>query len=90
MIELRWSVVGRFPWRRKGESIAVYEARATLYGFRHLLRSSRNLGKHVVVLGDSQSTAGAVTRFRSDSRSMMRVTQAIAALSLATGSALHY
>ncbi|CAK0899033.1 unnamed protein product, partial [Prorocentrum cordatum] len=90
MIELRWSVVGRFPWRRKGESIAVYEARATLYGFRHLLRSSRNLGKHVVVLGDSQSTARAVTRFRSDSRSMMRVTQAIAALSLATGSALHY
>ncbi|CAK0818121.1 unnamed protein product [Prorocentrum cordatum] len=90
MIELRWSVVGRFPWRRKGESIAVYEARATLYGFRHLLRWSRNLGKHVVVLGDSQSTAGAVTRFRSDSRSMMRVTQAIAALSLATGSALHY
>ncbi|CAK0789751.1 unnamed protein product, partial [Prorocentrum cordatum] len=90
MIELQWSVVGRFPWRRKGESIAVHEARATLYGFRHLLRSSRNLGKHALVLGDSQSTAGAVTRFRSDSRSMMRVTQAIAALSLATGSALHY
>ncbi|CAK0811898.1 unnamed protein product [Prorocentrum cordatum] len=90
MIELQWAVVGRFPWRRKGESIAVYEARATLYGFRHLLRSSRNLGKHVLVLGDSQSTAGAVARFRSDSRSMMRVTQAIAALSLATGSALHY
>ncbi|CAK0824773.1 unnamed protein product, partial [Prorocentrum cordatum] len=90
MIELQWSVVGRFLWRRKGESIAVYEARATLYGFRHLLRSSRNLGKHLLVLGDSQSTAGAVTRFRSDSRSVMRVAQAIAALSLATGSALHY
>ncbi|CAK0822424.1 unnamed protein product, partial [Prorocentrum cordatum] len=90
MIEQQWSVVGRFPWRRKGESIAVYGTRATLYGFRHLLRSSRNLGKHVVVLGDSQSTAGAVARFRSDSRSMMRVAQAIAALSLATGSALHY
>eukprot|EP00959_Pyramimonas_sp_CCMP1952_P013349 281567-Pyramimonas_sp.AAC.1 len=72
MIELQWAVVGRFPWRRKGESIAVYEARATLYGFRHLHRSSRNLGKHVLVLGDSQSTAGAVARFRSDSRSMMR------------------
>ncbi|CAK0871903.1 unnamed protein product [Prorocentrum cordatum] len=33
MIEQDWRVVGRFEWRKKGESIPVLEARATLYGY---------------------------------------------------------
>ncbi|CAK0903346.1 unnamed protein product [Prorocentrum cordatum] len=90
MIEQDWRVVGRFEWRKKGESIPVLEARATLYGYRHLLRSRRNHGKRLVVLGDSMSVAGAVSKSRSGSRAMLHVTQSIAALSLATGPSLHY
>ncbi|CAK0827935.1 unnamed protein product [Prorocentrum cordatum] len=89
-IEQDWKVVGRFEWRKKGESIPVLEARATLCGYRHLLRNCQHHGKRLVVLGDSMSVAGAVSRSRSKSRAMMSVTQSIAALSLATGSSLHY
>ncbi|CAK0822068.1 unnamed protein product [Prorocentrum cordatum] len=90
MIEQDWKVVGRSEWRKKGESIPVLEARATLYGYRHLLRNCHHHGKRLVVLGDSMSVAGAVSKRRSGSRAMMNVTQSIAALSLATGPSLHY
>ncbi|CAK0813222.1 unnamed protein product, partial [Prorocentrum cordatum] len=90
VIELPWRTVGRHRWRWPEESMPVAEARAVLHGLQHLVRASRHRGRRVVVLGDSLSAAGAVDRFRSSSCKMLRVTQAIAAVTLVTATTLHY
>ncbi|CAK0902508.1 unnamed protein product [Prorocentrum cordatum] len=90
VIKLPWRTVGRHRWRWPEESMPVAEARAVLHGLQHLVRASRHRGRRVVVLGDSLSAAGAVDRFRSNSCKMLRVTQAIAAVTLVTATTLHY
>ncbi|CAK0826987.1 unnamed protein product [Prorocentrum cordatum] len=90
VIKLPWRTVGRHRWRWPEESMPVAEARAVLHGLQHLVRASRHRGRRVVVLGDSLSAAGAVDRFRSSSCKMLRVTQAIAAVTLVTATTLHY
>ena len=67
----------------------ILEGRAILYALRHALRTSGNFGRRIAVLGDALVASCAVSKGRSDSRAMLRVTQSVAALCLATGCVLH-
>ena len=82
-----WQVVGRRRWQRQ-EGMPVLEARASLYGVKHLLRKSSNFGKRFVILTDSMTAACAVSKGRAQTWRLRSVVQKIAALLLATGSSL--
>ena len=71
-------------WRQK-EAIAVNEGRALVLCLRRLCRSSRSRGLKHVVLVDSFSLALAVHKGRARSFDILRITQQVAALSIAGG-----
>ncbi|CAK0847592.1 unnamed protein product, partial [Prorocentrum cordatum] len=83
-----WKIVGRYKWNVE-EPMPILEGRAILYALRHALRNVQNFGRRIAVLGDALVAACAVSKGRSDSRAMLKVTQSVAALCLATGCALH-
>eukprot|EP00959_Pyramimonas_sp_CCMP1952_P111922 2340791-Pyramimonas_sp.AAC.1 len=67
----------------------IIEGRAILHALRHALRNAQNFGLRIAVLGDALVAARACSTGRSDSRAMLKVTQSVAALCLATGCMLH-
>ena len=71
-------------WRQK-EAITVNEGRALVLCLRRLCRSSRSRGLKHVVLVDSFSLALAVHKGRARSFDILRITQQVAALSIAGG-----
>ncbi|CAK0805153.1 unnamed protein product, partial [Prorocentrum cordatum] len=83
-----WKIVGRYKWNVE-EPMPILEGRAILYALRHALRNVQNFGRRIAVLGGALVAACAVSKGRSDSRAMLKVTQSVAALCLATGCALH-
>ncbi|CAK0838131.1 unnamed protein product [Prorocentrum cordatum] len=83
-----WKIVGRYKWNVE-EPMPILEGRAILYALRHALRNVQNFGRRIAVLGDALVAACAVSKGRSDSRAMLKVTQSVAALCLATGCVLH-
>ena len=68
----------------------VYEMRAALYSYRPVFRADHNFTKHILILGDSLSAGGSISKCRNDARSMRWIVQSIVALSLVTGSCLQY
>eukprot|EP00438_Fugacium_kawagutii_P028256 Skav200691 [mRNA] locus=scaffold6391:1205:6504:+ [translate_table: standard] len=79
-----WTVVGRSRWQRL-EGMPVLEARATLFGIKHILRSCSNFGKRHIILTDSMTAAVAFDKGRANSYRLRRVLQQSAALSLGSG-----
>ena len=79
-----WRTVLMGKWRQK-EAITVNEGRALLLCLRRLCRSSRSRGLKHVVLVDSFSLALAVHKGRARSFDILRITQQVAALSIAGG-----
>eukprot|EP00959_Pyramimonas_sp_CCMP1952_P421744 8835225-Pyramimonas_sp.AAC.1 len=59
----------------------ILEGRAILCALRHALRRAQNCGRRIVVMGGALVATCAVSKGRSDSRAMLRVTQSVAALS---------
>ncbi|CAK0856443.1 unnamed protein product [Prorocentrum cordatum] len=81
-------IVGGHKWNVEGP-MPILEGRAILYALRHALRNVQNFGRRIAALGDALVAACAVSKGRSDSRAMLKVTQSVAALCLATGRVLH-
>ena len=79
-----WRTVLMGKWRQK-EAITVNEGRALVLCLRRLCRSSRSRGLKHVVLVDSFSLALAVHKGRARSFDILRITQQVAALSIAGG-----
>ena len=83
-VDRTWQVVGRKRWQRE-ETMPVYEARATQYAVRHILRSQKNFGKKFIVLTDSMTAAVSFDKGRAQSFRLRRVVQQTAALCLGSG-----
>ena len=79
-----WRTVLMGKWRQK-EAITVNEGPALVLCLRRLCRSSRSRGFKHVVLVDSFSLALAVHKGRARSFDILRITQQVAALSIAGG-----
>eukprot|EP00971_Amphidinium_carterae_P325107 6455204-Amphidinium_carterae.1 len=79
-----WKLAGRHKWEFPCSSMPLLEGHATLYGLRHLLRSTSNFGKRLVVLGDSSSVALATAKGRSSSHGLGRLLRQICALCLSS------
>jgi hypothetical protein len=67
-------------------NILELEGCAAALGLRHLLRDSRAIGKRLLILGDNLPVVLGVTKGRARSPLLRAPLQAIAAMSLATGS----
>ena len=87
-VDREWKVVGRVQWQQS-ESMPVLEARATLYGARHLLRKLENHGGRLLILTDSMTAACAFSTGRAETWRLRSVVQKVSALLLATGSSLN-
>ena len=83
-VDRPWQVVGRKRWQRE-ETMPVYEARATQYAVRHILRNQKNFGKKFIVLTDSMTAAVSFDKGRAQSFRLRRVVQQTAALCLGSG-----
>ena len=83
-VDRQWQVVGRKRWQRE-ETMPVYEARATQYAVRHILRNQKNFGKKFIVLTDSVTAAVSFDEGRAESFRLQRVVQQTAALCLGSG-----
>ena len=86
-VDREWKVVGRVQWQEV-ESMPVLEARATLFGVRHLLRKLENHGGRLLILTDSMTAACAFAKGRAQTWRLRSVVQKVSALLLATGSSL--
>jgi hypothetical protein len=86
-VDREWKVVGRVQWQEV-ESMPVLEARATLFGVRHLLRKLENHGCRLLILTDSMTAACAFAKGRAQTWRLRSVVQKVSALLLATGSSL--
>ena len=84
-----WTVVGRYKWKRL-EPIPVLEARAALYGVKHVLRNGANFSKRHLILSDSITAVCSLDRGRGRAFKMRRVTQQVAAMCLGTNTSFHY
>ena len=73
----------------KKESMPVLEGRALTYIVRHAIRSFRNVGKRILILGDSITTTLAVSKGRSSRPEVLGVARQVAAMALAFGLSLH-
>ena len=80
----QWKTVLMGKWR-SSEAITVKEGRALVLCLRRLCRSSRSRGLRHVILVDSFSLALATHKGRARSFDLLRITQQIAALTLAGG-----
>ena len=87
-----WRVVNRSRWKNKEASMPVLESRSCLHAVKHVVRTSRSHGKHIVILGDSLTVGAVMSRWRAstDARELLRVSRGIAAHLLATNITLHY
>ena len=63
-VEGEWAWACADRWKMK-ESMPVLEARAALWGLKHLLRSKSSHGKHLVLLVDAMAVALLYTKGRS-------------------------
>ncbi|CAK0868361.1 unnamed protein product [Prorocentrum cordatum] len=88
LLKRDWMIAGRYRWKVE-EPMPMLEGRAILHALRHALRSAQNFGRRIAVLGDAPAATCVASKGRSDSGAMLRVTQSVAALCLATGCALH-
>ena len=79
-----WRTVLMGKWQQK-EAITVKEGRALVLCLRRLCRSSRSRGLKHVILVDSFSLALAVHKGRARSFDILRITQQVAALTIAGG-----
>ena len=77
-----WRTVLMGKWQQK-EAITVKEGRALVLCLRRLCRSSRSRGLKHVILVDSFSLALAVHKGRARSFDILRITQQVAALTIA-------
>ena len=84
IVDRRWHVCGRHKWV-KSSSMPVNEARATLYGAKHILRNRENFHQRHVILSDSMTSTCAFSRGRAHTYELRRVCQQFGALCLATG-----
>ena len=89
LLDRDWRVVGRKEWSKQ-ETMPVLEARGVLYAVKHGLRTLANHGTRLVVLGDSLSAAGDISKGRGQARGLLRVAQQLGALLLSTGTQLRY
>lgn len=84
-----WKMVGRHRWKRS-EPIPVLEARAALFGVKHVLRNRNNFGKRHLILSDSITAVCCLDRGRGRAFKMRRVSQQVGALCLATHTSFSY
>eukprot|EP00438_Fugacium_kawagutii_P030549 Skav235998 [mRNA] locus=scaffold348:388416:392834:+ [translate_table: standard] len=87
-VDRPWKVVGRWKWKRQ-ESMPILEARATLFAVKHMVRSTSNYGKRILVFSDSMTAVASISRGRAHSRGLRRVVQQIAALCLCSSVCIH-
>lgn len=87
-VDRSWKVVGRWKWLRQ-ESMPILEARATLFAVKHMVRSSSNFGKRMLVFSDSMTAVSSISRGRAHARGLRRVVQQISALCLCSSVCLH-
>eukprot|EP00438_Fugacium_kawagutii_P018254 Skav220446 [mRNA] locus=scaffold254:128743:132882:- [translate_table: standard] len=80
-----WAVVGRWKWKRQ-ESMPILEARATLFAVKHMVRSTKNFGKRMLVFSDSMTAVASISRGRASARGLV---QQISALCLSSSLCLH-
>eukprot|EP00974_Lingulodinium_polyedra_P129674 11210932-Lingulodinium_polyedra.AAC.1 len=64
------------------------EGEAAVFGLRHFLRASRNVGRRVLVLGDSMTVALASDKGRTSSPGLLGVSRRLCAFLLASGCVL--
>ena len=88
-LQKSWRMVGRYKWRRL-EPIPVLEARAALFGVKHILRTAGNFNKRHLILSDSITAVCSLDRGRGRAFKMRRVSQQVGALCLASNSCFYY
>ena len=82
-------MVGRHR-RKRSEPIPVLEARAALFGVKHVLRNRNNFGKRHLILSDSITAVCCFDRGRGRAFKKRRVSQQVGALCLATQTSFSY
>ena len=70
---LKREVCGRSRWKRIVHSMPQLEAEAMLFGLRHFLRATRNIGKRLLLLSDSMTVVLSSTKGRSSSKSLCMI-----------------
>ena len=83
-----WSPVVSAPWRRP-EHINSLELRAVTTAVRWLISSPRSPAHQVLILCDSSTAVGSISKGRSSSPLLLRRLRVLAALCLAAGLRLH-
>eukprot|EP00971_Amphidinium_carterae_P168336 3335613-Amphidinium_carterae.1 len=76
-----WKVAFKGVWRRT-EPMVVLEARCALLAVKHLVRSSSNFNKRVLVVSDSIAACAAISKGRSATHPLLGICPQLAALSL--------
>ncbi len=84
-----WSTAFHGRWSGP-EDIMRLEGRALVMSVRHALRSTQNLGHHLVFLCDNLALVLAVTKGRGSSPSLNATCRELSALSLLTGCSFHF
>eukprot|EP00971_Amphidinium_carterae_P199943 3968240-Amphidinium_carterae.1 len=84
VINGEWSVVSSNRWHRS-EHIVVLEGRSLIHALKHLLRGKTALDHNHVFLTDSLVCAGCLSKGRSSSSGLCRVSRQWCALQLASG-----
>ena len=80
----RWSLVYKGLWRQR-EHITVQEMRTAVGVMRHLARSRHTWNHKVLILMDSMAAMGVISKGRSSSPPLLRLSRQAAAISLVFG-----
>ena len=80
-----WTVIASAAWSRQPGHIVEGEARGIVFGLKHLLRSTDNFGRRLLILSDSLVGVLALVKGRSSAPSLHAAARAVAAHCLAAG-----
>eukprot|EP00971_Amphidinium_carterae_P341870 6480919-Amphidinium_carterae.2 len=87
ILRSKWKLCWKGLWK-DSEAMPILEGRCALLAYKHLLRSTQNLGKKLLLLTDSITVASCLMKGRSSRGKMQGICRAFAALTLATNSSL--
>ena len=83
--ERKWEVVMAQPWRRAGESIFVYEARALLRGLECFVSKEKKCDVRCLILVDNMGVALSFSRRRSRHFTVLTIIRRFSAMCMSLG-----